>query len=62
MMAQALMRYETIDSRQIDQIMEGREPDPPEGWTEGDSGKPARAKPAETGDGRSTIGGPAEQL
>ncbi len=34
-MAQALMRYETIDVKQIDQIMEGREPDPPEGWNDG---------------------------
>ncbi len=33
-MAQALMRYETIDVKQIDQIMEGREPDPPEGWND----------------------------
>ena len=34
-MAQALMRYETIDVKQINQIMEGREPDPPEGWDDG---------------------------
>ncbi|RFF28966.1 MULTISPECIES: ATP-dependent zinc metalloprotease FtsH [unclassified Wenzhouxiangella] len=32
LMADALMRYETIDSKQIDQIMDGQEPDPPEGW------------------------------
>ncbi|RFF29265.1 ATP-dependent zinc metalloprotease FtsH [Wenzhouxiangella sediminis] len=32
LMADALMRYETIDSKQIDQIMNGEEPDPPEGW------------------------------
>ena len=40
LMADALMQYETIDARQIDQIMEGREPDPPDGWDEG--GKPPR--------------------
>ncbi len=34
MMAQALMKYETIDAKQIDSIMEGREPDAPEGWVE----------------------------
>ena len=34
LMAAALMRYETIDSKQIDQIMEGDEPDPPEDWEE----------------------------
>ncbi|MDX1320899.1 MAG: ATP-dependent metalloprotease, partial [Oceanospirillum sp.] len=34
MMAEALMKYETIDAKQIDAIMEGREPDAPEGWVE----------------------------
>jgi cell division protease FtsH len=34
LMADALMRYETIDSKQIDQIMEGDEPDPPDGWND----------------------------
>lgn len=34
MMADALMKYETIDAKQIDSIMEGREPDAPEGWVE----------------------------
>ncbi|HSH26241.1 MAG TPA: ATP-dependent metalloprotease, partial [Wenzhouxiangella sp.] len=34
LMADALMRYETIDSKQIDQIMDGQEPDPPEGWND----------------------------
>jgi len=32
MMADALLKYETIDSSQIDEIMEGREPGPPKGW------------------------------
>ncbi len=35
LMADALMRYETIDSKQIDQIMDGNEPDPPAGWNDG---------------------------
>jgi cell division protease FtsH len=51
LMADALMQYETIDARQIDQIMEGREPDPPDGWDEG--GKPPR--PPSDGD---RVGGP----
>lgn len=38
LMADALMKYETIDVSQIDAIMEGREPDPPSGWTDGDDG------------------------
>jgi len=33
MMADALLKYETIDSSQIDDIMEGRDPGPPKGWT-----------------------------
>jgi cell division protease FtsH len=33
MMADALLKYETIDSSQIDEIMEGRDPGPPKGWT-----------------------------
>ncbi|WP_228152788.1 ATP-dependent zinc metalloprotease FtsH [Marinobacter guineae] len=36
LMADALMKYETIDRHQIDDIMEGRAPRPPKGW--GDSG------------------------
>ena len=36
LMADALMEYETIDAKQIDQIMEGRRPGPPEGWDHND--------------------------
>ncbi len=32
LMADALMKYETIDSRQIDSIMEGKVPGPPQDW------------------------------
>ena len=55
LMAEALMRYETIDVKQIDQIMEGREPDPPEGWNDtppppsahgGDGGEEPDGEPA----------------
>jgi cell division protease FtsH len=37
-MAQALMKYETIDAEQIDDIMAGREPRPPDGWNDADHG------------------------
>ncbi len=37
MMADALIEYETIDSYQIDKIMEGNKPGPPSDWTD-DSG------------------------
>jgi len=39
-MAGALLTYETIDARQIDAIMEGREPDPPSDWGKGGDSKP----------------------
>jgi len=61
LMADALMRYETIDSGQIDQIMEGHEPDPPEDWNESDSDASGEADASDT-DERPTIGGPAEQV
>jgi cell division protease FtsH len=61
-MADALMKYETIDKKQIDQIMEGREPDPPEGWHEGDRGVYGRSDEASDGGDRTTVGGPAEQV
>lgn len=32
MMAKALIKYETIDDRQIKEIMEGKEPSAPDGW------------------------------
>ncbi len=44
LMADALMKYETIDRHMIDDIMEGREPRPPKGW--GDSG-PSGGVPAD---------------
>jgi cell division protease FtsH len=60
MMAEALIKYETIDSVQIDAIMEGREPGPPADWQDQDqppSGSetlPGKKKP-----GKGSIGGPA---
>ena len=41
MMAEALMQYETIDSEQIDAIMEGRRPNPPSDWSDGPSDSPS---------------------
>ena len=32
-MANALLEYETIDTEQIDDIMDGRPPRPPKDWT-----------------------------
>ena len=61
LMADALIKYETIDSDQIDQIMEGKVPSPPADWDdEGptSNGKSAEAaRDEESKDG--SIGGPA---
>jgi cell division protease FtsH len=63
-MAQALIKYETLDSDQIDDIMAGRAPRPPAGWDEPDAGTrtgtPA-GKPDEGGKGETKVGGPASQ-
>ena len=66
-MTDALMKYETIDASQIDQIMEGKIPDPPEDWDDSgsDGGKKdkndsASDSSASSGDSPS-IGGTAEQ-
>jgi len=37
-MADALMKYETIDAHQIDDIMDGKPPRPPKGWSDNGSG------------------------
>lgn len=59
-MAEALMKYETIDADQIDDIMSGREPREPRGWGGGDSGKP-QAKSDEGARPEAPIGGPAAE-
>jgi cell division protease FtsH len=62
-MAGALMKYETIDASQIDAIMEGREPGPPEDWTDNPPPMPSEAeepRPKEGGD-PNPIAGPASQ-
>jgi cell division protease FtsH len=61
LMADALVRYETIDTKQIDQIMEGHEPDPPEGWNENDDTPPGGQDNVATDGDRTSVGGPAEQ-
>lgn len=60
-MAEALMKYETIDAEQIDDIMNGREPREPRGWGGGgDSGAP-QAKVDEPDRSEKPIGGPAAE-
>ena len=62
LMADALMRYETIDSGMIDQIMEGQAPDPPEDWQDGNDDSPDVAEESSDGEDRTSVGGPAEQV
>lgn len=73
-MAEALIKYETIDLPQIDDIMDGKPPSPPQSWSsdsnsdggEGgvsaDSSKEASDGSGETKDaGDGNIGGPASE-
>jgi cell division protease FtsH len=53
-MADALMKYETIDEEQLKDLMAGKTPKPPVGWDEALSNKPPQA-PAE---GPAAGGGP----
>ena len=59
MMAEALMKYETIDAPQIDDIMAGRPPREPRDWEGGGTG--TSGTPAVPDDNRpqTPIGGPA---
>ncbi|WP_177420038.1 ATP-dependent zinc metalloprotease FtsH [endosymbiont of Lamellibrachia barhami] len=62
-MAEALIKYETIDADQIDDIMTGKKPRPPADWDESDSDdseKPSGEAPASDGSS-DTIGNPANQ-
>ena len=49
LMAEALIKYETIDEGQIKEIMTGKKPSPPRFWEDNDSehGKPVACKPEE---------------
>jgi len=63
-MAKALMKYETIGSDQVKDIMDGREPRPPEDWDDTpDANRPDNdgAATADTDDAAGEIGGPARE-
>ena len=59
-MADALMKYETIDRKQIINIMEGREPGPPEGWHDDKSNKSDKKSKSKSSKSP-IIGGPASE-
>jgi cell division protease FtsH len=58
MMAEALMKYETIDAEQIDDIMAGRTPREPRDW-QGGSGTPGTPLAGNDQRPEAPIGGPA---
>jgi cell division protease FtsH len=62
-MADALIKYETIDDSQISDIMQGRDPKPPADWEDPGVGTPPDAKPRERrgGEGDAPTGRPAPQ-
>jgi len=60
-MAKALMKYETIDITQVKDIMEGREPKPPEDWDDLDDSMPVAGKKKKDSDAVGKIGGPASE-
>ena len=53
-MADALLKYETIDANQIDDIMAGATPREPEGWSDD--------KPSGKSNKKTSIKGAAEEL
>jgi cell division protease FtsH len=61
-MADALLQYETIDARQIDDIMAGRQPGEPADWSKPSSGGSVPPNLPPRGDAGSTkLGDPATQ-
>jgi len=59
-MAEALIKYETIDEEQLKDIMAGRPPKPPADWDDSLSGRPP-GKPSPDDPAGGTIGAPASQ-
>jgi cell division protease FtsH len=60
-MADALIRYETVDEAQITDIMQGKEPQPPDDWDSSDSPPPVRTESEEKKKDDPNIGEPAGQ-
>ncbi|MCP5441733.1 MAG: ATP-dependent zinc metalloprotease FtsH [Chromatiaceae bacterium] len=68
LMAEALMKYETIDSDQIDDIMAGKKPKPPKDWADDSEPKSGKGIDASSSDeaakedeSKGSIGDPAGQ-
>ena len=61
MMAKALIKYETIDEKQIKDIMAGRDPRPPEDWDDSAGSRKQDDTPAPKAEVGGKIGGPAPE-
>ena len=61
MMAKALVKYETIGENQIKDIMDGKEPRPPEDWEESPDSTPPSGSATAESDAPGKIGGPASE-
>jgi len=60
-MANALVKYETIDGSQIKDIMKGKEPQPPEDWNDSTDVKPDSDDSKPETESTGSIGGPASE-
>jgi cell division protease FtsH len=60
-MAEALMKYETIDESQLKDIMQGREPKPPADWDDSPTSPSGGAKARDRDKPEAPIGKPASQ-
>lgn len=60
-MAKALVKYETIGEAQIKDIMEGREPQPPEDWDDSVDSDPDKGSSQPESESTGPIGGPASE-
>ncbi len=60
-MAKALMKYETLVDVQVKDIMEGREPRPPDDWEDSDDSKNKGVKQDDEAESAGVIGGPASE-
>jgi cell division protease FtsH len=61
LMAEALLQYETIDSQQIDDIMQGRRPGPPADWDNPAPTPPPSPSPRAGEPSPDPVGDPAHQ-
>jgi cell division protease FtsH len=60
-MAKALVKYETIGETQIRDIMDGKEPQPPEDWDDSADATPPSGSATAESDAPGKIGGPASE-